>query len=58
MNQQVTIICPECDTAQPAVIDTYDIPGTDYVIDSYAHERTECGYLITESEWNEVVGII
>jgi C4-type Zn-finger protein len=54
MNQQVTIICPECDTAQPAVIDTYDIPGTDYIIDGYAHECIECGYLITESEWNEV----
>lgn len=53
MSEQVTIICPGCNQPQRATIDTYAIPGTDYVIDGYAHECT-CGYLITESEWEEV----
>ena len=40
------IICPECNNVQTATVD-HTFPWY-----SYVHE-CECGYVITESEWEE-----
>lgn len=48
--KQVKIRCPECGTIQKAEVVQHDgAPWSDYV-----HECTECGYVITESEWEKV----
>ena len=54
-NQTVTITCPNCNEYQRATIDTYAVPGTGMVIDAFVHVCTECGYIIGESEWNQVL---
>ena len=47
--EEVTIECPECGTIQPAVVDC-----STYPFNTYIHDCKHCGYLIQESEWNEV----
>lgn len=42
------IQCPECDHVQMAVVEEL------WPWDNYTHECTKCGYIIMESEWNEV----
>jgi len=45
-----TIICPKCEHEQKAEIQFEDwMPFPCYV-----HECTNCGYIITESEWEPV----
>jgi len=47
--RKVNIRCPLCQRIQPAQVVLYD--GDPYP--TYIHE-CECGYIITESEWDEV----
>jgi len=44
------IMCPKCGEVQQAAV-TWSYPDP-YA--SHIHECTACGYIITESEWNEV----
>ena len=47
-NKPVKIVCTECNSIQDAVIeDAWPFP-------IYVHTCTSCGYIIMESEWNEV----
>lgn len=48
--RHVTIICAECETVQPAQVESAE----GFPFASYFKECEGCGYLITESEWNEV----
>ena len=43
-----TIVCPECGSHESAVVETTEI------FDSYVHFCVECGYTITESDWEKV----
>ena len=47
--EEVTIECPECGFIQPAVVNCNTAP-----FNTYIHDCKHCGYLIQESEWNEV----
>lgn len=47
--EEVTIECPECGFLQPAVVDCSTAPFIKYI-----HDCKKCGFLIQESEWNEV----
>jgi len=48
--EQVKIYCPSCE-----FITTGEIEGCEnFPFNSYFAECHTCGYLITESEWNEV----
>lgn len=47
--EEVTIECPECGFIQPAVVNCNTAP-----FNTYIHNCKHCGYLIQESEWNEV----
>ena len=47
--EEVTIECPECGFIQPAVVNCNTAP-----FNTYIHDCNHCGYLIQESEWNEV----
>lgn len=47
--EEVTIECPECGFIQPAVVNCNTAP-----FNTYIHDCKRCGYLIQESEWNEV----
>lgn len=47
--EEVTIECPECGLIQPAVVNCNTAP-----FNTYIHDCKHCGYLIQESEWNEV----
>lgn len=47
--EEVTIECPECGFIQPAVVNCNTVP-----FNTYIHDCKHCGYLIQESEWNEV----
>ena len=49
--EEVTIECPECGFIQPAVVNCNTAP-----FNTYIHDCKHCGYLIQESEWNEVKG--
>ena len=42
------ILCPNCGSHESAVVETTEI------FDSYVHFCSECGYTITESEWEKV----
>ena len=46
-----TIICPECELQQSATVEIVDVG---IPMPSCVHTCTGCGYVIMESEWNEV----
>lgn len=51
MNDEITnvrIKCPECGTIQDAIIE-HTLPFSTYV-----HFCEKCGYVIMESEWEEI----
>jgi len=54
MNQETIahelIECPECLTIQAAQVVVYDQIG----FPAYVHKCINCGYMITESEWQVV----
>jgi len=45
----VNIKCPECETIQDAIVE-HTIP-----FHTYIHDCIKCGFLIMESEWDEVI---
>ena len=47
--KETKIECPKCGYVQMAFVDHTTVPFS-----SYVHECCECGYIITESEWNEI----
>ena len=44
----VIINCPECNTVQAAIIELT------FPFATFIHHCVTCGYIIMESEWNEV----
>lgn len=48
--EPVQIVCPDCGAIEQAYAVLYE--GTPFW--TYIHECTNCGYIISESEWEEL----